>query len=102
MKYLLLLLIAFFLFNCSQDEIQGIKGDFEFISEYSALITVGGVVGVVDRTFEVGKIYEGVYEGQDTILIRIAEHTKRNEDCPNSWCYQEFLDVPRDFLKLIN
>ncbi|WKK77190.2 hypothetical protein QYS49_08315 [Marivirga salinae] len=101
MKYLLLLLVPFFLFNCSQDEIQVIKGDFEFISEYSALVTVGGIVGVRERTFEIGEMYKGVDIEEDSITIRIAEHTRLNDDCPNTSCYQEFLEVPRDFLKLV-
>ena len=101
MKYSLLLILPIFLFNCSQDEPHGINGDFEFTSEYSTNITVGGVVGIIERTFEIGEIYEGIDEGGDTVSIRIAEHTKLNEDCPNSWFYQEFLEVPRDFLKLV-
>jgi len=102
MKYLLLLIFPVILFSCSQDENQGIEGKFEFVSEYRASITVGGILGTKEQTFEVGEIYKGVDLGEDSITIRIAEHTKRNEDCPSNLCYQEFLDVPRFHLKLAN
>jgi hypothetical protein len=35
------------------------------------------------------------------ITIRIAEHSKLNDDCPNSWCYQGLLDVPGEVLQLM-
>lgn len=61
----------------------------------------GGSVGFIERTFEIGEIYEGTDNGGATITIRIAEHTELNEDCPNSWCYQEFLEVPREYLRFV-
>ncbi|PCI03827.1 MAG: hypothetical protein COB81_03045 [Flavobacteriaceae bacterium] len=85
--------------SCNKNE-EIIQGEFEFITQYSATITIGGVVGIMERTFETGEIYSGKDNGEKTITIRIAEHTERNDDCPNSWCYQEFLEVPREFLKL--
>lgn len=95
--YSLLILI---LTSCNNDE-ENIQGEFKFIAEYSATITVGGAVGITERTFEIGEVYEGIDYGGKTITIRIVEHTELNEDCPNSWCYQEFLEVLRQFLKLI-
>ena len=86
--------------SCSSDD-KNTQGDYEFISEYSAALTVGGVVGIEKRTFEKGETYKGTDEGKETIKIRIAEHTELNNNCPNSWCYQEFLEVPREFLKTI-
>lgn len=101
MKYSLLLIFSLFLFNCSQNEDFDLKKEYKFTSEYTALVTVGGFAGTINRTFEKGEIFVGVNEDVDTITIRIAAHTKRNEDCPNSWCYQEFLEVPREFLELV-
>lgn len=75
------------------------QGEFEFISQYSATVTVGGVVGITERTFNEGEIYPGITNENGTVTIRIAEHTELNEDCPNSWCYQEFLDVPQEYMK---
>lgn len=98
--------IYFFVFilgfmSCSSDdEIQ--NNEYEFITEYSTTVTVGGVVGVIERTFEVGEIYTGTEKSDSTVTIRIAEHTALNDNCPNSWCYQEMLDVPDKYLKLVN
>ena len=80
----------------SEDEIS--QGEYEFTASYSATVVVGGVVGVYKRNFETGEVYPGTDEGGEAIKIRIAEHSERNNNCPNSSCYQEFLDVPREFL----
>ena len=71
------------------------------MAEYTAKVTVGGIVGITERTFNIGEVYEGTDKGETTITIRIAEHTELNEDCPSSSCYQELLSVPREFLKLV-
>lgn len=98
-------LFSFFLLiaiitSCSKED-NILKGQFEFTSEYSTTITVGGFVGITKRTFKIGEVYNGTDEGSETITIRIAEHSKLNEDCPNSWCYQEVLDVPREYLRYL-
>lgn len=98
-KLFILLVISLEIISCSSDD-ENFQSRFEFITEYTATVTVGGVVGITDKTFEIGEVYEGRDVGGQTITIRIAEHTQLNEDCPNSWCYQEFLDVPREFLEL--
>jgi hypothetical protein len=99
-KLIYILVITFGIFSCSSDdEIE--NNGYEFITEYSTTVTVGGVVGISERTFEIGEIYTGTDEGNGLITIRIAEHSELNDDCPNSWCYQELLDVPSEFLKLV-
>jgi hypothetical protein len=94
----ILLLIGILLCSCSKSSDDRNLERFEFVQDYTATVTVGGFVGVESRTFYVGEIYTGTDSGGETISIRIAEHTKRNEDCPNPWCYQEFLEVPRLYL----
>ncbi len=96
-----LTLVVVLLQSCSTDE-SDLGGEFQFVSDYTATITVGGFVGVIDRTFYIGETYEGTDNGKATIRIRIAEHTERNEDCPNSWCYQEHLEVPRKLLQRVD
>lgn len=103
MKSLKLTGFAFILLcftSCNTDDFKK-HGEFEFVSEYSTIVTVGGVVGIMDRTFEIGEVYRGTDDGGKTITIIIAEHSERNDDCPNSWCYQEFLEVPREYLKIV-
>lgn len=100
-KLIYLLSFTLGMISCSSDdEIK--NNEYEFINEYSTTVTVGGVVGVSERNFEIGEVYPGTDQGRDTITIRIAEHSELNDDCPNSWCYQELLDVPREFLKLVD
>lgn len=93
------LVLSLGVISCSSDDENSLT-KFEFVTEYTATVTVGGVVGKMERTFEIGEVYDGRDEGGETITLRIAEHTELNEDCPNSWCYQEFLDVPRASLEL--
>ena len=100
MKYLKFIGLSFliiFITACKNNE-EILQGDFKFRTQYSATVTVGGFVGIIERTFEIGEIYEGTDDGGETIAIRIAEHSELNKDCPNSWCYQEFLEVPREYL----
>lgn len=99
MKNNLTILLAFsmILFGCEKEEI---NGNFKFVLDYTTTVVVGGVAGTANRTFTADEIYEGTDSEGETITIRIAEHSELNEDCPNSWCYQEFLNVPREFLKL--
>ncbi len=86
--------------SCNNDD-ENLQEGFEFITEYTTTVTVGGVVGITERIFEIGEVYNGTDEGEETITIRIAEHSELNDDCPNSLCYQEFLEVPREFLKIV-
>lgn len=93
------LILTLGILGCSSDEDKSAK-KFEFTTEYTTEITVGGVVGVRNRTFKIGETFKGVDKGKETIKIRIAEHSQLNDNCPNSMCYQEFLEVPRAYLKL--
>lgn len=91
-----------FLISCNkQSDTAVVAENYKFIIAYTANITVGGFVGVAERTFQVGETYTGTDEGKSHITLRISAHTKKNEDCPNPWCYQEFLEVPRSHLQRI-
>ncbi|MCL5127712.1 MULTISPECIES: hypothetical protein [unclassified Algibacter] len=98
-KIIYLFIFSLTVISCGSDD-DVTNNQYEFISEYITTVVVGGVVGITERTFEVGEIYNGTNQRNDSIRIRIAEHGKLNDDCPNSWCYQELLDVPAEFLKL--
>ena len=95
-KLICFLIFILGIFACSSDEVKATK-NFEFTAEYTTQITVGGVVGVRDRTFKVGETFTGTDNGKE---IRIAEHSTLNDNCPSNTCYQEFLEVPRAYLKL--
>lgn len=96
-KYFCFIITAFILVSCNTDE-TSTKGDFEFIKPYTTTIIVGGIVGTKEHIFQKGELFSGTDEGKETITIKIAEHATLNDDCPNSWCYQEFLKVPRAYL----
>lgn len=100
-KFICFFILTLVIISCNSDEKTSLEGNFEFTNEYSATITVGGVVGITQKTFEVGEIYKGIDDGKETITIRIAEHTKLNDNCPSNTCYQEFLNVPKKFLKYV-
>ena len=98
-KVVCVFILCLAIISCTSD-VENNNRYYEFIEEYTATITVGGVVGIFERTFEIGEKYIGNGQSNGVITIRIAEHSKLNNDCPNSWCYQELLDVPSEFLKL--
>lgn len=102
-KLIYFFILTLAIISCSSDDnhIAASEGQYVFTKEYSTTVTVGGFVGIIQRTFKEGEIYQGTSEGKETVAIRIAEHTERNERCPNSWCYQEFLSVPQEYLKLV-
>jgi hypothetical protein len=100
-KSLALWLTLFWLISCHSDTFSESETLYEFIKSYTTTITVGGFVGVTERTFELGEVYFGTVVDAGHISIRIATHSKQNEDCPNPWCYQEFLEVPREYLRVL-
>jgi hypothetical protein len=99
-KLIYLFILTLGIISCNSDnEIS--HGKVEFISEYSTTVTVGGIVGINERTFEIGEIYKVTDQSGETVTLRIAQHSELNEDCPNSWCYQEILEVPKEFLRFV-
>lgn len=98
-KLICFLILTLGILGCSSDEDKESQ-DFEFTTQYTTQITIGGVVGISDRTFKIGETFKGIDNGKETIKIRIAEHSPLNDNCPNNTCYQEFLEVPRTYLKL--
>ncbi len=100
MKNIGLVVFLLLVISCDKDEIE-LNKEYVFISEYKTTITVGGFIGIMERIFEIGEVYEGIEERDETIKIRIADHSSLNENCPNSHCYQEFLNVPKEFLVLV-
>lgn len=52
MKCPLIIFHPIILFSCSQDEDQALNRSFEFISEYSPNVTVGGFVGIQNENLK--------------------------------------------------
>lgn len=74
---------------------------YVFLNAYCETVTVGGVVGLAEKCFEVGDTVVGTKRTDGKITIRIADHSKLNEGPANSASFQEFIDVPSDYLKVL-
>jgi hypothetical protein len=99
-KMICFLILTLGILACSSEENARVEGNFEFIAPYTTQITVGGVVGIQERTFKIGETFSGISEENGDVTIKIAEHSVLNDNCPSNTCYQEFLNVPRKYLKL--
>ena len=85
--------------GCAKEKPSG-KQEYIFLKRYCATVTVGGVVGLAERCFEIGEVVVGFEKTNATVTIRIAEHGPLNDGPPSNTSYQEFLDVPSDYLRL--
>lgn len=79
--------------NQSQDR------QYKFVKNYSTMVTVGGIVGITKKSYQIGDIITGQVM-LDGIKTRIAPHSARNEGEPNSASYQEFITIPIEYLQL--
>ena len=91
--------LTIIIWGCEKEETL-IDQDFIFVKKYCAKVTVGGVVGITERCFEIGGVIVGYKKNEGTITIRIAKHNPLNDGPPSSASYQELLDVPLDYLRL--
>ena len=93
------LLILIKISSCTND--QTITDQtYIFTKSYCETVTVGGVVGLAEKCFEIGDIVTGKEIKTGKLTIRIAEHSTLNDGAPNSASYQEFLDVPLNYLAI--
>lgn len=74
---------------------------YEFTQAYCAQVTVGGVVGISQKCFAIGDQVKGKQTEGSTIAVRIAGPSKVNEKPPSPASFQEFLNVPSEYLKLV-
>lgn len=74
---------------------------YEFTQAYCAQVTVGGVVGISQKCFAIGDQVKGKQAEGSTIAVRIAGPSKVNEKPPSPASFQEFLNVPSAYLKLV-
>lgn len=88
-----------FLGSCSSEHVL-IDKTYIFTKPYCATVTVGGVVGLAERCYKIGDIVSGKENTSGKLTIRIAEHSSVNDGFPSSASYQEFLDVPINYLTL--
>jgi hypothetical protein len=98
-KTLIIIALIVSTWGCEKEEALETR-DYIFLKQYCATVTVGGVVGIAEKCFEIGDTAVGYEKTKGTITIRIAEHSSLNDGPPTSASYQEFLDVPSDYLEL--
>jgi hypothetical protein len=92
---LFLLIIA----SCSNDQVQS-NQKYVFTKPYCTTITVGGVVGLAEKCYKIGDIVSGKEINTGKLTIQIAEHSSINDGPPSSASYQEFLEVPLNYLEI--
>jgi len=93
------LLIFIFITSCTND--QTITDQtYVFTKPYCETVTVGGVVGLAEKCFKIGDVVTGKENNSGKLTIRIAEHSSLNDGPPSSASYQEFLDVPLNYLEI--
>lgn len=86
--------------GCTND--QDIKDqNYVFTKPYCATVIVGGVVGLAEKCYKIGDIVSGKENTSGKLTIRIAEHSALNDGPPTSASYQEFLDVPINYLEVL-
>lgn len=96
-----LALIVILSLGCSEEELK-MDQSFIFLKPYCATITVGGFVGLSEKCFIIGDTVVGQELNVGKITIRIAPpNSFRNDGLANSSSFQEFLDVPSEYLKVI-
>lgn len=94
-----LLLFLIIIASCTND--QTITDQtYVFTKPYCETVTVGGVVGLAEKCFKIGDIVTGKEINTGKLTIRIAEHSSLNDGPPSSASYQEFLDVPLNYLEI--
>lgn len=86
--------------SCTKDSVIP-NQDYVFTKSYCATITVGGVVGITEKCYKIGDIVSGIENTSGKLTIRIAAHSTLNDGPPTSASYQEFLDVPLNYLEII-
>ncbi len=74
---------------------------YKFIKPFEKTVTVGGVVGIMKKSFVVGQVVDGLKKDSG-IEIRIASHSSLNEGSPSNASYQEVILVPNEYLELDN
>jgi hypothetical protein len=98
-KLICILILILGITSCNSND-ENRTNKYVFTKEYSTRVIVGGVIGIIERTFKIGEIYNGTDNNNQFITIRIAEHSELNNNCPSNTCYQELLNVPHKFLEL--
>ena len=99
-RILILALLIPILGSCEKGDIKKEQSYF-FLKPYCAIVTVGGFVGLAEKCFKIGDIAVGEERIEGKVTIRIAEHSYLNDGPPSNTSYQEFLDVPSNYLEVL-
>jgi hypothetical protein len=96
----ILLFLSIIIGSCTKDPVVTDQ-TYVFKQPYCATVTVGGVVGLAEKCYKIGDVVSGKEITSGKLTIRIAEHSTLNDGPPSSASYQEFLDVPLNYLEVI-
>lgn len=93
-------LLIFVIFTSCANDQTTTDQTYVFTKPYCETVTVGGVVGLAEKCFKIGDIVTGKEIKTGKLTIRIAEHSALNDGPATSASYQEFLDVPLNYLEI--
>jgi hypothetical protein len=96
-KFISLAILLIMIVSCEKKE-DPTEKSYTFIKPFSATVTVGGFVGIKTLSFNVGDRITGNEKTAGMITTRIAEHSYLNDGPPSSASYQEFLNIPSEYL----
>lgn len=99
-KSLSLAILVFVFISCEKN-VPVKERSCVFIKSYCTTITVGGFVGIREQCFYAGDTVFCTEVTEEMITIRIAGHSDLNEGPPAPNSYQEYLNVPSEYLKLL-
>ena len=83
--------------SCNDKKIAEDLNIYTFTKAYYENISVGGVVGIVEKCYEINDIVTAESITNSSIIIRIAVHTELN-DSKGPWNYQELLEIPFEYV----
>ena len=95
---IILILYLTCFFSCNDNPLE--KNEYVFVKKYCTNVTLGGVVGIKKQCYEIGEEVLAVSKSDTTIKIRIANGPQIN-NTPGPWSFQEFLEIPLDYLSRI-
>jgi len=70
---------------------------YRFTQDYTTNVSVGGVVGIQSKTFKSNEIFDGIYNGGDSIQIKWSSNANAFP-IPGS---SEFVNVPKNVVELV-
>jgi len=96
-KNSVLFLFVAILVSCSESESE--DKNYVFVEQYCSIVTVGGIIGIQEKCYEIGDIVTAESKSDTFIMVRIADGPQIN-DKVGPWSFQELLEVPLTYVEV--